>query len=125
MNKKQPQFTVNVPEIQQAVTLFSSFIRFAAKRYVSRQLYNSNRRKRTPQGPCGLQAPDRREVRTQILHHQRGRQYCSTISPRGMGKDRAQAGRSAELQPGQAEISRPHKLLRSVGRNGWPGTAAD
>ena len=44
--------------------------------YVSRQSPNSRGRKRTAQGPRGIQAGDRREIRPAILYHKFGRQGC-------------------------------------------------
>src|SRR5579864_1963670 len=51
-------------------------------RYVPRQLSNTSGRKRTTQGPRGLQAPDRREVRRTVLHHELGWEGRTDLSVR-------------------------------------------
>src|SRR5262249_15980025 len=66
--------------------------------HVSRQSPNSHRRKRTAQGPCRVQAGDRREIWAAILHHEFGRENCPGLSLRGMGADRAEAGGALNLQ---------------------------
>jgi len=53
-------------------------------RHVSRKSPNARRRKGTVEDPGGIQARDRREIRSEILHHKSGRKYCSNISLRGM-----------------------------------------
>src|SRR5689334_19663239 len=65
---------------------------------VSRQRSNPRRRKGTAKGPGGVQARNRREIRREILHHVDRRQGCTDISLRGMGADRAEAGRALQFQ---------------------------
>jgi MraZ protein len=59
---------------------------------------------------------------TAILHHKSGWEGCSTISLRGMGADRAEAGRALQFQSYEEKVSRPHQLLRAAGRDGRAGT---
>src|SRR5439155_13813141 len=93
--------------------------------HVSRQSPNPRRRKGTAQGPRGIQARDRREVRHAILHHQLGWKGCTSISLRGMGTDRAEVGRALHLQSYEEKVSGSGELLRTDGRDGRSGTAAD
>src|SRR6266704_4029620 len=93
--------------------------------HVSRQSPNPRRRKGTAQGPRGIQARDRREVRHAILHHQLGWKGCTSISLRGMGTDRAEAGRALHFQSYEEKVSGPGELLRPDGRDGWSGPVAD
>src|SRR5689334_3901960 len=98
--------------------------RFAApwgKAHVSRQSPNSRRRKGTAQSPGGVQAGDRRKAQREILHHQPGWQGWPSVSLRGMGTDRAEAGGSSHLQPDQEEVSEHDGLLGPGGGNGRPG----
>src|SRR5437016_4348637 len=92
--------------------------------YVSRQSPNSRRRQRSSQGPGGVQAGDRREIRHAILHHKFGREGCPDISLRGMGADRAEVGQSLDFQPHQEEVPVAGELLGAAGRDGWPGPVA-
>ena len=93
-------------------------------RHVSRQSSNPGRRKRTVEGPGRVQAGDRREIRNAILYHKFGWEGCSSVSLRGMGADRAEAGRALQFQSHEEKVSRPHQLLRAAGRDGWAGTVA-
>src|SRR6185437_418959 len=93
--------------------------------HVSRQSPNSRRRKGTAQSPRRIQAGDRREVQRQILHHQPGWQGWPSVSLRGMGTDRAEAGRALHLQSYEEEVFGPGELLRANGRDGWSGPVAD
>src|SRR5207302_10583446 len=74
---------------------------------VSRQSPNSRGRKRTPQGPRGVQAGDRREVRHAILYHKLGRKNCPSVSLRGVGADRAKAGGALHLQSYEEKVPGP------------------
>src|SRR5580698_3293 len=93
--------------------------------YVSRQSPNPCGRKRTAQSPSGIQAGDRREVQHAILHHESGWEGCSSVSLRGMGADRAEAGGALHLQSYEEKVFGPGELLRADGGNGWTGAAAD
>src|SRR5579884_2927901 len=79
---------------------------------VSRQRSNPRRRKGTAQGPRGIQARDRRAIRREILHHVGRRQGCTDISLRGMGADRAEAGRALQFQSDEEKVPHPYELLR-------------
>src|ERR1700722_2001853 len=70
-----------------------------SRSHVSRKSPNSRGRKRTAQGPRGIQARDRREICPTILYHERGRNRCTNLPLRGMGTDRTEAGISVDLQP--------------------------
>src|SRR5208282_3603403 len=131
-----PKNSPNELQSTSILTAFTSLVlaAVAAKRFsapvkgrthVSRQSPNPRRRKGTAQGPLGIQARDRREVRHTILHHQSGWEGCSSISLRGMGTDRAQVGHALHLQSYEEEVSGPGELLRADGGNGRPGAAAD
>src|SRR6266436_4882521 len=129
MKQKQPKIAVTELETQRQFTIFSflwpvmaSLI--AVKSNVSRKPSNPGRRKRAPQGPRGIQAPDRREVWSAILHHKFGWQGCSSVSLRRVGADRAKAGGTVEFQPDQEKVSRADQLLRAGGGVGQPGTTA-
>src|SRR6266849_6544975 len=103
MNQKNPQNAVTDSEIQQEITVLSSFLPviagvIATSRHVSWQPSNSRGRKGTAQGPRGVQAPDRREVRPAILHHQLGRKGCTSLSLRGVAADRGKVGAALEFQ---------------------------
>src|SRR6202022_549536 len=78
--------------------------------------------KKDAQGPGPVQAGDRREIRNAILHHKFGWEGCSSVSLRGMGTDRAEAGRALQFQSYEEKISGPDKLLRAAGRDGRAGT---
>src|SRR5436309_14196984 len=93
--------------------------------HVSRQSPNSRRRKGTAEGPCRVQARDRREIRSAILHHQFGRENCTSLSLRGVGADRAEAGRAFHLQSYEEEIPGSCELLGTAGGNGRPRPAVD
>src|SRR6266568_5267278 len=136
-----PKNGPNETETAQLVTVFASAIAIGvAKRrpdgrgrpslhrrldHVSRQSPNSRGRKRTAQGPRGIQARDRREVWPAILHHQPGWQGCTSLSLRGVGTDRAEAGGTLHLQSDEEEVSGSSELLRADGRNGWARPVAD
>ena len=49
-------------------------------------------------------ARDRREICAEILHHKPGWKCCSSVSLRGMGADRAEAGGAIDLQPDQEKV---------------------
>src|SRR5580693_9523129 len=96
-----PKNSPNEPQSTSILTAFTSLVavgvvahRLSApvkgRTHVSRQSPNSRRRKRTAQGPLGIQASHRREVRHAILHHELGWQGCSSVSLRGVGADRAE-----------------------------------
>src|SRR5215471_7348543 len=125
MNPQKPQIAVTEPEIQQAITVFTSLFVAVAGRHVSRQPSNSRGRKGTAQSTRGIQASDRREVRNAILHHQSGRKGCTSLSLRGMAADRREAGTAFELQSDQEKVFEPHELLRPSRGNGRAGKAAD
>src|SRR5579864_99101 len=116
------QIGPNEAEKTQLVAVFASLV---VAKHVSRQSPNSRGRKRTAQGPRGIQARDRREVWSTILYHQLRREGCTTVSLRGMGADRAEAGRALHFQSYEEEVSRPHELLGSAGGNGRSGPAPD
>jgi len=59
--------------------------------HVSRQSSNARRRKGTVKSPRGIQARDRREICSEILHHKCGWKYCSSVSLRGVGADRRES----------------------------------
>src|ERR1700687_3746183 len=106
-----------------AALVFKRFPALRGRTHVSRQSPNSRRRKGTAQGPRGIQTGDRRKVQREILHHQPGWQGWPSVSLRGMGTDRAEAGRALHLQSYEEEVSGPGELLRADGRDGWPGAA--
>src|SRR5581483_11283322 len=105
-----PKKVLNEIEQAELVTVFASAIALGvAKRHpggpggpplekltnhVSRQSPNSRRRKRTAQGPGRVQASARREVWAAILYHELRWQGCTSLSLRGVGADRAEAGRA-------------------------------
>src|SRR5580704_11073035 len=93
--------------------------------HVSRQSPNSGRRKGTVKDPGRIQACDRRKVRTTILHHKSRWEGCSSVSLRGVGADRAEAGRALHFQSYEEKVSGPRELLRAGGRDGWTGAVAD
>src|SRR5262245_53329635 len=68
------------------------------RRHVSRAQSGTGGREGTAQDPCGLQAPDRREVRRGVLHHQPRWSSGRDLSGRGMAPDRREAGQAFELQ---------------------------
>src|SRR4029077_5161575 len=78
--------------------------RMTEQENVSRQSPNSRRRKGTVEGPGRVQARDRREVRTAILHHKSGWEGCSSVSLRGVGADRAEAGGALHFQSYEEEV---------------------
>src|SRR5271157_1604118 len=104
--------------------MFTSVSRATVERYVSRHTLNSAGRKRAPQGASGIQAPVRRELQRAILHHQLGRQECQSISPSGVGGDRAQVEHGVQLQQVQAAVAEAYQLLRAIGGDGRTGTSA-
>src|SRR5260370_24918332 len=126
MNQKNPQNAVSEREIKQEITVLASFLPViagvvAVRNHVSRQPSNSRGRKGTAQGPRGVQASDRREVRHAILHHKLGRKGCSSLSLRGVAADRRKVGAARELQPAQKKVLEPNKVLRPSGGNGRAG----
>src|SRR6185312_6290978 len=134
-----PKKERNEIETAKLVTVFASVLGITASRrpdsrgrlspqeltHVSRQSPNSRRRKRTAQSSGRVQARARREVWAAILHHELRRQGCSSLSLRGMGADRAETRGSLHFQSYEEEVSRPHELLGSAGRDGRPGPALD
>src|SRR6185437_7707551 len=142
-----PKKERNEIETAQLVTVFASVLGITASRrpdspfgfaqgrlgrlspqeltHVSRQSPNSRRRKRTAQSSGRVQARARREVWAAILHHELRRQGCSSLSLRGMGADRAETRGSLHFQSYEEEVSRPHELLGSAGRDGRTGPALD
>src|SRR5215469_725283 len=125
MQQNQPPKAVTEPEIQEKFAFFASLLAVAARNHVSRQPSNARGRKGTPKSPFRIQAPDRREVRNAILHHQSRRQGCSSISLRGMGTDRGEAGTALEFQSHQEEVFESQQLLRPASGDGRPGASAD
>src|SRR5271157_6667705 len=95
-----------------------------AERYVSRNAFNPTGRERAPQSAGGIQAPARRELQRPILHHQLGRAECQSISPRGVGRDRAQVEHGVQLQQVQAAVAEADQLLRAIGGDGRTGPSA-
>src|SRR5271167_330046 len=93
-------------------------------RNVPRQLSNTSGRKRTAQGPCGLQAPDRREVRRTVLHHQLGWEGRTDLSVRRVAGHRAEAFKVAQLQPHEKEVPEQDQLLRPASGDGRTGPVA-
>src|SRR6202171_1887719 len=108
-----------------AALVFKKFPALKGRTHVSRQSPNSRRRKGTAQSPRRVQTGDRREVQHAILHHQPGWQGWPSVSLRGMGTDRAEAGRALHLQSYEEKVSGPGELLRADGRDGWAGSPAD
>src|ERR1700690_1391499 len=108
-----------------ALPVFNNLPARKGRTYVSRQSPNSRRRKGTAQSPRGVQAGDRREVQHAILHHQPRWKGWPGVSLRGMGTDRAEAGRALHLQSYEEKVSGPGELLRANGRDGWSGQVAD
>src|ERR1700680_1778721 len=104
-----------------AALVFKRFPALRGRTHVSRQSPNSRRRKGTAQSPRGVQTGDRREVQHAILHHQPGWQGWPSVSLRGMGTDRAEAGRALHFQSYEEEIPGPGELLRANGRDGRSG----
>src|SRR3981189_63077 len=100
----------------------------ASRAHVSRKSSNARRRKGTVKSPRGIQARDRREICSEILHHKSGRKYCSSVSLRGMGADRAEVGGALDFQSNEEKIPDSHELLRAGrgdGRAGAPAGSAD
>src|SRR6266568_4205337 len=137
-----PKNGPNETETAQFVTVFASVMAVAAQRrpngrgrlsthnhelrnHVSRQSPNSRGRKGTTQSPRGIQARDRREIRSAILHHEPRWQGCTSVSLRGVGADRAEAGGALHFQPYEEEVSGSSELLRADGRDGWARPVAD
>src|SRR5438552_7653989 len=108
-----------------AALVLKRFSALRGRTHVSRQSPNSCRRKGAAQSPRGIQTGDRREVQHAILHHQPGWQGWPSVSLRGMGTDRAEAGIALDFQSYEEKISGPGELLRANGRDGWPGQAPD
>src|SRR5262249_40608206 len=128
MNLTTPQIAVTEPEIQQAITVFTSLwpvvAGAVAKRHVLRQPSNSRGRKKKAQGSRGIQASHRREVRDAILHHQFGRKGCTSLSLRRVAADRGEVGAALKLQSDQEKISESHQLLRADSGDGRAGKTA-
>ncbi len=104
-----PENRPNEPESTAFVTTLTSLVVAVAatinkrspgtrRAYVSRKSPNSRGRKGAFKGPLGIQAGDRREICPEILHHQSRWNCCSSVSLRGMGEDRAEAGESAQIR---------------------------
>src|SRR5258708_30771795 len=108
-----------------AALVFKRFPALRGRTHVSRKSPNSRRRKGTAQSPRGIQTGDRREVQHAILHHQPGWQGWPSVSLRGMGTDRAEAGRALHLQSYEEKVFGPGELLRANGRDGRSGPLAD
>src|SRR5260370_31946224 len=85
------------------------------KQHVSRQPSYAGRRKGTAQGPGGIQAPDRREVRDGVLHHQPRWQGCRDLSSGRVAPYRGEADQAVQLQSFEKEISEQSELLRPDG----------
>src|SRR5215472_6410333 len=124
MHQKTPKNTATGPQKQLEITVFTSLLLAAVRRYVSRKPSNSRGRKGKAQNPRGIQASDRREVRNAILHHQPGWKGCSSLSLRGMAEDRGEAGAALQLQPDQEEVFESHQLLRPGSGDGRAGKTA-
>src|SRR5882757_10476489 len=131
-----PEKRPNEPESTAIVTTLTSLVvAVAATRhqrspgpsnaYVSRKSPNSRGRKGTIKGPFGIQAGDRREICAEILHHKSRWNCCSSVSLRGMGGDRTEAGVAIHFQSDEEEISQSHELLRAGRRDGRAGAPAD
>src|SRR5262249_40662060 len=126
-----PKMSPNEPDLSRFLAILASLVAVTVakrssspsqgKKHVSRQSPNSRRRKRTAESPGGIQTRHRREVRHAILHHESGREGCTTISLRGVGADRAETGGTLHLQPHEEEVSRPGELLGTDGRDRRPG----
>src|ERR1700732_647498 len=122
MKLKNPEITVTGSEKKLELTVFASFLPVVTgiavrKNNVSRQPSNSGRREGTFKGPRGIQAPDRREVRSAILHHIARWKGCSSVSLRGVAADRGEAGQALQFQSDKEEVFESHELLRSAGGN--------
>src|SRR5580704_8800688 len=104
-------------------TAFTSLsdVREHDQRHVSRQSSNPGRRERPSQDPGRVQAGDRREIWAAILHHKSRWEGCSSVSLRGVGTDRAEAGCALQFQSHEEEILGSDELLRAAGRDGWAG----
>ena len=113
----------NRPKVNRFCAVFASFVTLTLEElmHVSRQSSNPGRREGTPQDPGRVQAGDRREIWSAILHHKFRRQGCSSVSLRRMGTDRAETGRAADVQPYQEEVSQHDRILGTAGRSGWAG----
>ena len=99
-----PKISPNELKTTEIATVFTSLVTAVAivatnlvapltgKTHVSRKSPSSRGRKGTTQSPRRIQASDRREIWEPILHHKFRRQGCSSVSLRGVGADRAEAG---------------------------------
>src|SRR5260370_4792970 len=94
------------------------------KQHVSWQPSSAGRRKGTAQGPGGIQASDRREVRDGVLHHQPRWQGCRDLSSGRVAPYRGEADQAVQLQSFEKEISEQTELLRPDGGNGCAGAGA-
>ncbi len=85
-----PENSPNETKVTDILTAFTSLVAFlttakkfrsplTGKAHVSRQSPNPRRRKRTAQGPVGIQARHRREIQHAILHHELRREGCSSV----------------------------------------------
>src|SRR5258706_12366705 len=131
-----PEKRPNEPESTAIVTTLTSLVVAVAatinkrspgtsRAYVSRKSPNSRGRKGTFKSSLGIQAGDRREICPEILHHQSRWNCCSSVSLRGMGADRAEAGVAIHFQSDEEEVSQSHELLRAGRRDGRAGAPAD
>src|SRR2546430_872660 len=129
MNQNNPQITARKPEKDLENTNFAPLFPIktglARKKNVLRQTSKSGRREGKFKGPCGIQAPDRREVRHTILHHIARREGCSSVSLRGVAADRGEAGQALQFQSDEEKVFEPDQLLRATGGNRWAGPGAD
>src|SRR5260370_35643744 len=87
------------------------------KQHVSRQPSSAGRRKGTAQGPGGIQASDRREVRDGVLHHQPRWQGCSDLSSGRVAPYRGEADQAVQLKSFEKEIAEQSELFRPEGGN--------
>ena len=111
-----PKISPNETKTTEIATVFTSLVTAVAvaamkyvapitgKTHVSRKSPSSRGRQRAPQSARGIQAPDRRELWNAILHHELGRQECSSVSHGGVGGDRAQAGSLSTFNPTKKKL---------------------
>ena len=115
----RPNRSINSSNRAVLTETFAAFSSF--RRHVSRQSSNPGRRERPSQDSGRVQAGDRREIRATILHHKSRWEGCSSVSLRGVGTDRAEAGGALQFQSHEEEVLGSDELLRAAGRNGWAG----
>src|SRR5579884_887820 len=130
MNRKNPKNAVPEPEKNLEITVFTSLLLVSAgllarKKHVSRQSSNSGRREGTFKSSCGIQAPDRREVRHAILHHIARWEGCPSVSLRGMAADRGETGQALQFQSGEEKVFKPYQLSRPGSGDRRAGAGAD